>query len=190
MRSARALFCLLLTSISFCFLPTSKAQQDYLLELGTPPGSPSMPIPMGVVNPQNGNVHLEFPLRTYVQRNGLKVTAKLTYDSRNCYQNPTATTSTWLCWSGWQEVYSPFQGGLNPYPPFIPTNQTTAQCPAGGPNGGFWYNRIIWTNFTFTDATGTSHLMNVTMDSSGSFAKTFKIRFPPAVMLMTALDTT
>jgi len=63
------------------FVPSSRAQPDYLLQLGTPPGSPTLEIPMGVVNLKNGNVHLEIPLRSLVQRNGLKLSSKLIYDT-------------------------------------------------------------------------------------------------------------
>jgi RHS repeat-associated protein len=162
MRLARALFCLLLSFISLCFVPTSKAQQDYLLQLGTPPGSPTMPFPMGVVNLKNGNVHLEFPLKTFVQRNGLKLTSKLIYDSSNCYY----WYSVIQCSSGWREVYSPFQYGSTPFPPYVQTNGNYVQCPAGGANGGAWYTQEAWSNFTFTEATGTSHLMDVTIDNT------------------------
>ena len=68
----RPVLCSSLFLFVACLLlvPLGSAQQSFILQLGTPPGQPTMPIPMGVVNLQNGNVYLEFPLRTYVQRNG------------------------------------------------------------------------------------------------------------------------
>src|SRR5439155_1986047 len=99
---------ILLFAVALALMPASHAQQDYLLQLGTPPGQPSMEIPMGVVGLGSGNVHLEFPLRTYIQRNGAKVTSKLIYDSENCYLDPYAY-SVWRCSSGWREITSPFQ---------------------------------------------------------------------------------
>src|SRR5579864_1090420 len=111
---------------------------------------------------QNGNVHMEFPLRTFVQRNGLKLTEKLIYDSRNCYTDPVF--KVWRCWSGWREIYSPFQYGDSPYPPYIQTSQNTTQCTTG--NGGLYYTPQTWSNFIFTDGLGSSHLMNVQIDNS------------------------
>src|SRR5882724_2325913 len=110
-----ALRALLTFAAAACFFSISThAQQDYLLQLGTPPASPTMQIPMGVVNLTNGNVHLEFPLRTLAQRNGLKLSSKLIYDSSNCFYAYASTQ----CLSGWREVYSPFQYGSTPFPPY------------------------------------------------------------------------
>jgi RHS repeat-associated protein len=143
-------------------VPSSRAQQDYLLQLGTPPGSPTMPIPLGVVNLKNGNVHLEIPLRTLVQRNGLKLSSKLIYDSSNCFYMYGATQ----CISGWREVYSPLQYGSTPFPPYVKTSGNYVQCPAGGPNGGSWYTQETWSNFSFTDASGTGHPFLIAIDNS------------------------
>ena len=83
----RSMFCwsLLLVALSVLFSASALAQQDLFQLLGTPPANPTVPIPMGFVNLKNGNVHLEFPLRHYTERAGGAATAKLVYDSLNCY---------------------------------------------------------------------------------------------------------
>ena len=78
-----------------------------------------MNIPNGVLNLKNGNIHLEFPLRTYVQRNGFKTQVKLTYDSLFYYEFRSTNTLRWLPMTssqnayGWGTVTSPGSGAVH-----------------------------------------------------------------------------
>src|SRR3989442_9494011 len=99
--------------------PLGRAQSDLLPLLGTPPQTPMMNIPNGVLNLKNGNIHLEFPLRTYVQRNGFKTQVKLTYDSLFYYEFRSTNTLRWLPMTssqnayGWGTVTSPGSGAVH-----------------------------------------------------------------------------
>ena len=149
------------------FAPIGSAQDDLAFRLGTPPGMPMVPVPMGVMNPQNGNVHLEFPLKTYVQRNGVKSEVKLTYDSLIWHVDSSGIPS----WSpvaqnatgryGWRTVVSPMPVGGD----VMPTPQSTnTMCN----NSSLSYTEYFWSDFTFTDATGTAHPFHIQVDSSSA----------------------
>ena len=70
--------------LCFTLLPAlfSAAGQDYLYATGTPVYSTSLPIDHGVVNVNNGEIHLEIPLTAKQQRGDLVLNETLTYDSR------------------------------------------------------------------------------------------------------------
>src|SRR5579871_3327332 len=56
--------------------------QDYQSQTGSPTFSVMQPVPYGVVNLANGNLHVEIPLASAPQRGSLQFVAKLVYDSR------------------------------------------------------------------------------------------------------------
>ena len=60
----------------------SATAQDYIYATGMPPYSTSLPIDHGVVNVNNGDIHLEIPLATKQQRGDFLLDEKLVYDSR------------------------------------------------------------------------------------------------------------
>jgi len=90
-------------------LPRPMFAQSSLTDvLGVPPDASIYPIPgVGFVNLNNGNLHIEIPLRVVKDRNGASVTTSLTYDN-----------------SVWEQVQTPTQNGgtipewSTPPPPF------------------------------------------------------------------------
>ena len=56
--------------------------QDYLYATGSPTYSTSLPIDHGIVNVNNGDIHLEIPVATKTQRGDLALAERLIYDSR------------------------------------------------------------------------------------------------------------
>jgi hypothetical protein len=62
---------------------SSANAQGYLYATGSPIYSTSLPIDRGIVNVNNGDIHLEIPLATKQQRGSLSLNEKLVYDSRN-----------------------------------------------------------------------------------------------------------
>lgn len=56
---------------------------NYLLEPGTPTFTTPEPVPMGIINVANGNLHIEIPfVSTPQQRGGTLYVGKMIYDSR------------------------------------------------------------------------------------------------------------
>jgi hypothetical protein len=56
--------------------------QGYVYATGVPTFSTTLPIDHGIVNVNNGDIHLEIPLATNAQRGRLGLEEKLVYDSR------------------------------------------------------------------------------------------------------------
>src|SRR6266567_4642555 len=161
----RLVFTLALTW--FCFAPLGRGQTELLQLLGAPPNDPTMSIPTGFVNLRNGNVHLEIPLKTFVQRNGLKTEVKYVYDSTFYYAafNNNTFTYYWTIPStlnapvGWRLVKSPAASGVTAS---VDQAGASTPCTVGGQSA---YTPITFSNFTFTDAEGTSHPFSFSFDN-------------------------
>ncbi len=128
---------LLVLAVCFSLAPLGAAQSDLLQLLGTPPNDPTLNIPMGVVNLRNGNVHLEIPLRTFVERNGLKTEVRYVYDSIAFYTTYSGVppiyywvySSTPIPSGGWRLITSPIDGGVD----FLAAQgDASVPCPVGG----------------------------------------------------------
>lgn len=61
--------------------PIATAQQDPLESIGIPPFSAQLPVEEGYINPATGDLHIEIPLGTFVERGGRQVNYSLMYDS-------------------------------------------------------------------------------------------------------------
>jgi len=57
------------------------AQESLSNVLGIPPDATMYPIPGGVCKPNNGNLHVEMPIRVVKDRNNRPVTTSITYDN-------------------------------------------------------------------------------------------------------------
>ncbi len=156
---------------------------DLLMRLGSPPpGRPSMQIPMGQVNLENGNVHLQFPLKSYKQRNGKTVTLSLTYDSQfwQLYIAQTSsgiTNTQWVAGTqdnmipgyalvpGWRITGEP-TGNLG----FYSSGQQAWPTYGGGAacNNGQYptADYMLWQNFRYIDPDGSAHPFDYSIDNS------------------------
>jgi len=72
-----------LLCVSILLGPVAVSAQDYLFATGSPAFSTNLPIDQGIVNVNNGEIHLEIPLVSKTQRGGaLAIQERLIYDSR------------------------------------------------------------------------------------------------------------
>jgi len=60
------------------------AQNNYLLQAGSPTFATKTPVELGSVNLANGNLHLEIPMASPPERGSIRFAARLMYDSRIC----------------------------------------------------------------------------------------------------------
>ncbi|MGB6429253.1 MAG: hypothetical protein WBF06_01610 [Candidatus Acidiferrales bacterium] len=156
--------------VAFCLpLVAQNDDDDIMMRLGpTPPSRPSMQIPMGEVNLENGNVHLAFPLLSYKQRNGQTVNLGMTYDSQfySISSYPTGEGYNYV-WNdatpdnstaGWRFTGSPV--GM-----FGSTTSEGSSVQCG--NGSSPWSYQSWQNFVYIDPSGTEHQFGLgTLDNS------------------------
>ncbi|ADV82717.1 RHS repeat domain-containing protein [Terriglobus saanensis] len=147
-----------LLSVSILLGPAAASAQDYLFATGSPAFSTNLPIDQGIVNVNNGEIHLEIPLAVKTQRGGaLALQEKLIYDSRiwkfvqnGSFQwqpsNVPNSVGGWTFSSGLASGSITFTGvgGADPH---------TSAC--AGTDIPQLYNEFI--DWTWHDATGTSH---------------------------------
>jgi RHS repeat-associated protein len=117
--------------------PVANAQQDPLESIGIPPFSAQIPVEEGYINPATGDLHIEIPLGTFVQRGGRPVKYSLMYDSGLWSQG------TGLGWSGgaggWRFVSSAAPGF------YTDTVTGTAYCPLDHTYGQYISKYFVWT---------------------------------------------
>lgn len=136
---------LVCTSVLLCCLAVqSSIAQSYLYDTGSPTYGVNFPVPNGFINVANGNVHLEIPLGTFMQRGNLPpLTIKLVYDSRIWRINQNLSTYSWQpnnvfdSMAGWR--LSIGAGGYS-------YQASTALC------------TTQYQNFAFVDNHGTPHV--------------------------------
>ena len=144
----------------------SLAQQspdvDQLLQIGLPQNALTLQVPMGQVNLSDGNLHLEIPLKSIPQRgNASPITIKWVYDSIFWKVMYNSCVPGSYCESWWEPTSYPVSGGwrlvVSPTLNDIMADETWVtdeNCP--NPSGDSTVPS--WSNFTFTDSSGTSHL--------------------------------
>jgi len=152
----RHTFCAIASVISSLFLLTVSARtakaQDYLLQTGTPPFTTPDAVPLGFVNVANGQIHLEIPITSALQRGRLGFSARMVYDSR--IWEPSA--GTWhhdnvpYSQDGWRMVSTANVGGV-----FY--SSSALQCF----DGDFTHPYTTYGPFTWTAADGTVHVFGV-----------------------------
>jgi RHS repeat-associated protein len=100
------------------------AQNSLADVVGIPPDAAMYPIPgVGFVNLNNGNLHIDIPVRTVKDRNGTSITTSLVYDSSDFEQItvPVEGGDGSGCGPGsppscGQATYQAWAAGPNPYP--------------------------------------------------------------------------
>jgi RHS repeat-associated protein len=150
---------LFLAAVVLLILPAVPLRaQQYLNEIGLPPFTTIEPTENGVINLANGNVHVEISLGTYPQRGGpsLTLTPRFVYDSRIWSIVNNGTSQVWspsYTAAGWQNRMWGFPIGAG-------YNQNYVPCGASG----YW----VYSNYSFTEANGTTHSFPVTTGQDGS----------------------
>lgn len=137
----------------------SFGQSALLSQLGSPPTSPTVPIPQGYVNLINGNFHLEFPIESVKQRNGTNLEMKLVYDSFFYYETFEGELGVWNpsegfipsgAAAGWSLIVSPAANQLQ-------SSHTVTTCSGGSEPGEGSGPEDTWTNWVYVDANNTAH---------------------------------
>lgn len=99
---------LLASVVLLCsFYPALGQSNNYIYATGVPSFSSTLPIDHGIVNVNNGDIHLEIPLATHTQRGSLALEEKLVYDSRIWKIVQSGSGYSWQpsnvpnSWGGW-----------------------------------------------------------------------------------------
>ena len=150
------LFMLLLFGVS-AIMPSTALAQGYLSATGSPVFATTLPTDQGIVNVNNGEIHLEIPLATYAQRGDLRLNEKLVYDSRIWKAAQNASTTSWqptnvpFSSGGWS-----FSSGAGPgiitYTTTTGTDPHPQNCQAGASR-----NYTQNSQWNWTDPSGTVH---------------------------------
>jgi hypothetical protein len=118
--------------------------QDYLSQPGRPAFSILQPVPFGVVNVANGNVHVEIPLASAPQRGDLKFSAKMVYDSRIWQIVKTGGSQVWKptnipnSYGGWRFATTADVGTVT-------SDSDTMQSPCSSNSATINFN-FVWTS--------------------------------------------
>jgi len=132
MHTHRSLLAIAVLTISVAAL----AQTNDFAPVGIPQNSQTIPIPLGFIDPLTAQVHIEVPIGSVPQRNGVPIIAKMAYD--------------WsAALSGWNTEIGAANSGYFEWDPGTPGSCPDPQYP----NGGVTY----WTNVRFVDLSGTVH---------------------------------
>lgn len=139
------LLCLLVLS------STSLRAQDFFSTIGDRPTTAPEPADFGFVENATGNLHLEIPLGTVIQRPGGKpMSYRLVYDSAIWFPESGQYWVPGWTLGGWQLV--PTAGGM--------LNFSYFENNCGGYTAGD-------TNFNWTDYSGVTHYFPVTVEAGG-----------------------
>ena len=152
----------LLFVLSLCVSALPVAAQNYIYATGSPVCATTLPIDHGIVNVNNGEIHLEIPLATKPQRGDMQLNEKLIYDSRiwKIIQNggslqwsPTNVPNSQGGWTfssgaGSGNITFVSNGGIDPNPP---------ACQQGGLQGTDTQSYTQYSGWTWTDPSGTAH---------------------------------
>ncbi len=123
----------------------SAQQNPAYYQTGLPVNAAQVPIPLGAVNALTGNVHLEIPLASIPERNGIPFVAKLTY---NAIPAPIINPNG----GGW----TPFTYGTEGWRSWVTWDFSTLPCQnLAYPNG----SNGKTTNFRVVDDSGAAHVV-------------------------------
>lgn len=114
------------------------AQTNDFLPVGIPQNTSTIPIPLGFIDPLTTQIHIEVPIASVSQRNGVPIIANMAYD-----WSPTTGSG------GWNTELGDAKSGYFEWDPGTPGSCPDPQYP----NGGVTY----WTNFRFVDMNGSVH---------------------------------
>jgi RHS repeat-associated protein len=140
--------------------------QTQLDSSGIPQATSTFPVEHGVVNLNNGALHLEIPIVNYSQRGNVQLPATLNYDSNIWKLNTDASTGTseWLpngaapsgqsATGGWYVSYHPTNQSITP------VQWTTMPCTGGE------YATEIDPAVSWMDQSGTTHVFPATIVTS------------------------
>lgn len=173
------------------FLPCIGLSQSQIGAIGIPTDATMFAIPgVGSINLNNGNLHMEIPLRTVLDRNGRTVTTNLVYDSnvfveiQALYQrSPAIYYPAWAAllgynpygnspasnewYSGLRVVSSPNSGGTVSWT----ENNIQAGTTCGGSSGN------TYSNWQYVDGHGTVHPFNPSATTGDS--QLYTCGYPP-----------
>ena len=130
--------------------------QGYLYATGSPVYSTSLPIDQGIVNVNNGEIHLEIPLATKQQRGDFQLNERLIYDSR-LWKIVQSGSYSWQPTNvansngGWTFSSGVGNGNIT-FSTYGGTNPNTPDCSAGSEE-----NYSQYLSWSWTDPTGTVH---------------------------------
>ncbi len=151
---------ILLLCAVFVLLSLPSRAQDYVYATGNPNFGVNYPIPGGYINVTNGNVHITIALGTFKQRGNLPpVKINLEYDSRIWKIIDNGGSYSWQptnvpnSMAGWR-LTTGLEEGTTSYSEYV---SQTGTC---GPNQTPVPTQETYTNFKWTDSSGTKHLFN------------------------------
>jgi hypothetical protein len=117
--------------------------------VGVPPNAARISIPLGYVDALTGQVHLEIPIASVPERNGVPLRATAVYDTTYYQQYLSAGNYAKQNGGGWiVGVGTPNIGNL-----LVNTHSNYARCPANYPNGSI----TKYDTFRFRDWNLTIH---------------------------------
>jgi YD repeat-containing protein len=159
-------FAVILVSILFPTL--TLAQSDLTHVLGIPPDATIYPIPgLGFVNLNNGNLHIEIPIRVVKDRNGAPVTTSILYDNSVWQEIQVPSTSGSGTLTAW--TTGPSLGeftksvGISVSPDYIGNisyPSSTFTCGGASSSGGAYQGGAeveLYGPFQYIDGHGTIH---------------------------------
>ncbi|HEY2019269.1 MAG TPA: hypothetical protein VGH38_37435, partial [Bryobacteraceae bacterium] len=134
------------------------AQSSLTDVVGIPADAAIYPIPgVGFVNLTNGNLHVEIPLRTIVDRNGKKSTTSIVYDN-SFWEWLPCPIQTCNAPNAWVTVQAPFPAGGGYGDPVNIYVSSTGQVNALSQTSVCGSaDQTTYSNFTYTDSHGTIH---------------------------------
>lgn len=157
----------LLSALACIALCGRIAAQSQLGSVGIPQASSTFPVEHGVVNLNNGALHLEIPIVNYSQRGDVQLPVTLNYDS-NLWQLATSATTGYSQWSpnGMTPSGQSTAGGW--YLSYHATNQSITPLQYGYiPCAGGQYAANIDPAVTWMDQSGSTHVFPATLINGG-----------------------
>jgi hypothetical protein len=154
--------CLFLLLSSLCAVAMPASAQDYLYATGSPVFGSSLPIDHGVVDVNNGDIHLEIPIATTPQRGDFALDEKLVYDSRIWKTASTGSTVLWQPTNvpnglgGWVFSSGLVSGGSVATDSYAGLDPNAPDCGSGSDNYGP-QPYTVYGNWRWTDPSGTIH---------------------------------
>jgi RHS repeat-associated protein len=140
-------------------LPAGAQNTDFINQQGIPTFTTALPTPLGFLNLVNGNMHLEIPLASYLQRGKRGLIGRITFDSRVWTVNPTAINGgpQWQPTGGWAFTTGDEAGNVS-YNYF----STVPICTVHAVH----YQTTKWNSFLWTEPNRTSHNFRISLSQN------------------------
>ena len=160
MQSQAVRYSLLTVFLAFCTMePALLLAQTSLTSAGKPTDSVTIPVENGFINLADGNLHLDIPFATQVQRGTLIKNAGFVYDSGIWHGVATANGNQWMptnvtTYAGTQSIggWRYVDQTQEPFTSFQSSTGTTS-CSSDSSSPTYQEN----TAFVYTDPVGTVH---------------------------------